>query len=166
MSGTNGTGVLPLRRVIELGDLSEETVAVTVMRDGQPVDLVGYVNGDRTFLARAVAFSAVRKGYHAAVDEAGADVDDDAKFMMWLSFLSLAVREVVRDKDGNPGLSEEEATLMAFNGPAVTLLEDLGWLPRRDAEPPDPEAPGGGSPTTGGSSSPISASTTTAAEPI
>jgi hypothetical protein len=186
MSSPNGTtsngsahGIAaPRRTVIELGDLSPETVPVTITRDGRVVELVAYVRGDRTMLNRALAVSAAWRGVLDSMkvrDEDGALVLDadgnptyhpDEDGVRWFMVLAAMLREVIRTREDEPGLTLEESITLAYNGGrGERMLRGFGWLPPLE-DGPDPEAAGGdASPTTGGASSPISASTSTAVEP-
>ena len=166
--------------VISLGDLSPEDRVVEVVRDGATVALRAYVNGERTYLGRAVAFSAARRSWIDATtlkDDDGAPVldpetgrpmrIDDSDGIQWSVFLASALMAITTDERGDePGLLQDEALVLAFNGGGGTnLLEETGWLPKQREATPDPEALGGEKPT-GESSSPISATTTPGAGPI
>lgn len=161
--------------VIELGDLSPETRQVAVQRANpkkpgttMPVRLTAYVNGTRTYLERAVAFSAARAAWIDATTIKGDDgkpiIDPetgepsrsaDPDGVYWTVFLSQALRAVI------PDLTADEALVLAYQAGAATLLEDLGWFRKRTEEPADPEVEGEGRPI-GDGSSPDSVSTTTA----
>lgn len=176
-NGSNHGIKLPVRTVIELGDLSPETVPVTIRRDGAEVDLVAYVRGDRTMFHRALAVTAARRAVLDSMkvrDADGAlvlDADGNPTYIndeddaYWFMMVAAMLKETIRTKDDEPGLTDDEAVMLAFNGgKGERMLRGFGWLPPL-VEDPDPEAPGGEQiPTTGDASSPTSASTSIAVE--
>lgn len=138
--------------VFSLGDLEEKTKPISIVRDGKPVILPAYFEGDGCPLSILIQVSAARDRYR------------NARAENFNESLDLFAQEVLRI--AIPDLTPMEVELIAGSSEKRTaLLQHLDWFskPAAIADPEDdadPEA-GGGVESTTDASSPDSATSTT-----
>jgi hypothetical protein len=156
---TNGTGGF-VRPLLDLGDLTPEKQAIaTVLRDGQPVTLWGWVDGRRCpgYVKSAVA--AHRRTYRDAVYQPG-EPDELGQHVEVFTHSPLAYDDYKRDVllAVIEGLEYTEAAVLAGNDDtAMTVLRRLRWVEDEEEATDSPEAEGApATPPTTPDSSPTS----------
>lgn len=129
MAPQSGTALAVADDTFDLGDLGEVTTTVTVRRDGKPVQLTAYKQGDGCPLSVVVSVAISWRQYR----DAGAD---DVAFLEHRGrLLEIAI----------PDLTREEREALAGSDRASGVLRHLGWF-SPIADPEDdaaPEADGG-----------------------
>jgi hypothetical protein len=120
--------------ILRLGDLTARTLPIEIEREGKPVILRGYVEGNRCPVHVKAEVSAARRTWAGATG-AGTDAyayDDTA----WRCFLRDVLLAAIR------GLEFGEAEVLASDDELSNdVLVALGWFRAPEAVA-DPEAPG------------------------
>lgn len=145
--------------ILELGDLVPERRPVAILRDGERVVLMGYVDSP-SCPARVVAGQqgARRRWLRATTVPDGEERDEELAALAWADFVRATLMAVV------PGLEYDEADVIAGNPDRYeSVLRHLEWWKdgTSDDAGPAPEADGE-SPSTGDGFSPSSTPSTAA----